>query len=345
MAIIAFLILFSLLIFVHEGGHFIAAKLFGVKVEEFGFGYPPRIFGKKVGETIYSVNLIPFGGFARIKGMVGDDPGAEESDSFAAQSKRVRSLILCGGILGNFVLAWALFVILFAIGNPVPAGKVLVEEVVQGLPAESIGIAAGDYIISFGGERVESADALIVLIDKNIGESVVIEVETGGEVRTVSAAPEVDPSGDGRLMGFTISTGVDYERVAAWRLPLSSLVETVRDTGLMVKFAFTLIRDLLRGEEVQVGGPVAIFAMTETYVSYGIRIFLQFVALLSINLMIVNLFPIPALDGGRLLFIAYEAIRGKKPSPRAEQFINNLGFALLIGLMILITIKDIRTFF
>ncbi|PJC23060.1 peptidase M50, partial [candidate division WWE3 bacterium CG_4_9_14_0_2_um_filter_48_10] len=129
MAIIPFLILFSLLVFVHEGGHFLLSKLFGVKVTEFGFGYPPRVWGKKIKGTLYSINLIPFGGFARIKGTEGEYSGVGDADSFAVQPMWKRVVITAGGVLGNFVLAWVLFTILFVVGNPTPAGKVYVDEV------------------------------------------------------------------------------------------------------------------------------------------------------------------------------------------------------------------------
>jgi regulator of sigma E protease len=345
MALIPFLLLFSLLVFVHEGGHFLMAKLFGVGVPEFGFGYPPRIWGKKIGKTLYSINLIPFGGFARIKGAEGESEGLGDADSFAVKSKSKRALILCGGIIGNFLLAWVLFTFLFVIGNPAPANKVFVDEVVAGSPAADAGIEAGDYILSFNEEPVESSGELVALIDESVGQTTSLVIERGDETRSLTAMPRVGSSGEGGELGFLVSTGVAYNQAAVWKAPFIALGEVVNDGVQMVRIAFGLIGGLIKGEEVQVGGPVAILALTETYINYGIRIFIQFVALLSLNLVIVNLFPFPALDGGRLLFIAYEAVRGKRPSQRAERLVNSLGFALLIILMILITIKDIQTFF
>ena len=318
MALIPFLIIFSLLIFVHEGGHFILSKLFGVSVSEFGFGYPPRIWGKKFKGTLYSINLIPFGGFARIKGTEGEFSGVGDADSFAIQPMWKRVVITAGGVLGNFILAWVLFAILFVTGNPTPAGKVYVEEVAEDSPVAVVGIAAGDYILSFEGEKVETSDELIALIVENVGKLSVMEVERGGESRLAAAVPRADPpEGEGAL-GFTISTGISYEKMPVWKVPFAALAETAMTVGLMVKFAVQLVGDLLKGQTVLVGGPVAILALTGTYVSYGIRIFIQFVALLSVNLVVVNLLPIPALDGGRLVFVAIEAVRGKKVSPRTE---------------------------
>lgn len=345
MAILPFLILFSLLIFVHEGGHFILSKLFGVSVPEFGFGYPPRIWGKRLKGTLYSINLIPFGGFARIKGTEGEYSGIGDADSFAVQPMWRRVAITVGGVLGNFVLAWLLFSILFIVGNPTAAGKVHVDEVAENSPVAVVGIAAGDYILSFEGEKVETSDELIALIAGNAGKLSVMEVERAGETRLAAAVPRADPpEGEGAL-GFTISTGILYEKMAVWKAPFFALAETAKTAGLMVKFAAELIGDLLKGEAVMVGGPVAILALTGTYVSYGLRIFAQFAALLSINLVVVNLLPIPALDGGRLLFVAVEAIRGKKVSARTENFVNSLGFICLLILMVLISIHDVQTFF
>lgn len=345
MAIIPFLVLFSLLIFVHEGGHFIFSKLFGVKVKEFGFGYPPRIWGRKIRGTIYSINLIPFGGFARIKGEEGETSDASDADSFATQPAWKRVLIIGGGVLGNFILAWILLTLLFAFGNPTLADKVWVEKVEPGSPAEEAGITSGDYILSFEGERVETADELVSLLNENRGKRSLLEVEREGEVRQIFAVPRVDPpEGEGPL-GFFISSAVKYEKTAFWKAPFAALVEVTKTLGQMVLFVFELVGDLFRGEEVLIGGPVAIFAITETYASRGLRVFIQFITFLSMNLIVVNLIPIPALDGGRLLFITIEAIRGKKISPRTERVVNSLGFVFIIIVMILISIKDIQTFF
>jgi len=314
-------------------------------VLEFGFGYPPRAFGKKIGETIYSINWVPFGGFARIKGVDSEDRGANDPDSFAVQTKIVRTLILCGGIIGNFILAWVIFSILFSIGNPVPAGKVLVDEVADDSPAAAAGIAAGDYILSFGGEKVGTPDELNVLVAESIGRLSVVEVERGGVARLVALVPRAEPpEGEGPL-GIVTSAGIGYEKVAVWRAPLAAAVEVVMSVGRMVRLASQLVGNLFQGKAVEVGGPVAILALTETYASCGVPIFLQFIALLSVNLVVVNLLPFPALDGGRLFFIGYEAVCGRKASPWVEKLVNNFGFAFLVFLMILITIKDIRTFF
>jgi regulator of sigma E protease len=342
MAIVPFLVLFSILVFVHEGGHFLFSKLFGVKVEEFGFGYPPRILGKKIKGTIYSINLIPFGGFARIKG---EDQRVKGKDSFSTQSLWKRALIIFGGVLGNFLLAWALFTVLLVVGNPVPGEKVFVDEVLEGSPAAEAGIEAGDHILSFEGERVETAQELISLTDEHLGKASVLEMEREGEVREVAVTLRTDPPGGEGPMGVRISTGLGYEKTALWKAPFVAFGQVVGTVWEMVTIAVGMIRDAFRGEEVLIGGPVAIFAITGTYASYGLRIFLQFMAFLSLNLVIINLLPFPALDGGRLLLMAVETVRGKRVAPKTEQLINQIGFIILVILMVLLSVHDIRNFF
>ena len=342
MAIVPFLILFSILIFVHEGGHFLFSKLFGVKVEEFGFGYPPRILGKKIKGTLYSLNLIPFGGFARIKG---EDPRVTGEDSFSTQTLWKRALIVLGGVLGNFLLAWVLFTVLLVAGNPVPGDKVLVDEVLSGSPAEEVGIMPGDYVLSFEGERTETAEELVILTDKSLGRKAVVEVERDGAKFEVTVTPRKDPpDGEGPL-GVRISNSVAYESTSFWKAPFVAFWQSVSTVWEMIVIVVGMVGDAFRGEEVLIGGPVAIFAITGTYASYGLRIFLQFMAFLSLNLVIINLLPFPALDGGRLLLMAVERVRGKRVPPKTEQVINQIGFIVLIILMILLSVHDIRNFF
>ncbi|OGC54197.1 hypothetical protein A2797_00210 [candidate division WWE3 bacterium RIFCSPHIGHO2_01_FULL_48_15] len=345
-SLLRFLILLSVLIFVHEGGHFLFAKKFGVKVEEFGFGLPPRLWGKKIKDTIYSLNLLPLGGFVRLKGEEQAEAlGLGQVGSFAIQSKWKRAVIIAAGAFGNFLLAWLLFSALLVIGNPVPAGKVAIGAVAQNSPAAQIGLDPGDFILSFNGEKVETAGELVGLTNQNIGKLVVFEIEEDGQVRLAAAIPrENPPEGEGRL-GIQITTAIGEEKFPLWQVPFIGLQRTVEALGAMVVGLGQAIADLFAGKEVAVGGPVAIYALTESVANGGFKIFLQFVALLSLNLVVVNLLPIPALDGGRILFIGIEAIRRKKLSPRTEHLVNSIGFAFLLALIVLISIRDIGRFF
>lgn len=344
LSFLRFLFLLSVLIFVHEGGHFLIARLFGVAVEEFGFGIPPRVWGKKIGGTVYSLNLLPIGGFVRLKGEEGETLGFGGAGSFAVQSKLKRAGIVAAGALGNLFLAWIAFSLLWGIGKTVPAGKVLVNEVTPGSPAYSAGISGGDYIVSFNSEPVETAEGLLSLTQKNLDRLVTLGFEREGSTSAVSVVPRsTPPEGEGPL-GIGITTAVKEEKAPFWQAPWFGLQETFRTLSLMLEGLGKTVVSLFRGEEVMVGGPVAIYAFSRIYAE-GFKPFVDFMALLSLNLVVINLLPIPALDGGRLLFIGIEALRRKKLSPRTEAAINSVGLALLLVLIALLSIRDIRTFF
>ena len=344
LSILRFLFLLSVLIFVHEGGHFLIARLFGVAVEEFGFGIPPRIWGKKIGGTIYSINLLPIGGFVRLKGEEGETLGFGGAGSFAIQSKLKRAGIVAAGALGNFVLAWLVFSLLWGLGKNVSAEKVLVNKVSLGSPAAAAGIAEGDYILSFNGERVETAEELLTLTKDSLEKTATLGFERDSEAVSVSIVPRADPpKGEGPL-GVGITTAIKEEKVPFWQTPWFGLKETFETTIMMIKSFGGTVTSLFRGEEVMVGGPVAIYAFSKVYAD-GFKPFLDFMALLSLNLVVVNLLPIPALDGGRILFIGIEALRRKKLSPRTEAAINSVGLIILIALIVILSVRDIREFF
>ena len=344
LALLRFIALLSILIFVHEGGHFLIARLFGVAVEEFGFGIPPRVWGKKIGGTIYSLNLLPIGGFVRLKGEEGETLGFGGADSFAVQSKLKRVGIVAAGALGNLFLAWIVFSLLWGIGKTVAAGKVLVNEVSVGSPAYSVGLAEGDFILSFNEERVETAEELLSLTKESLGQTAKLGFERDGEAVSVSIVPRADPPGGEGPLGVGITTATKEEKAPFWQVPWFGLRETFQTLTAMLKGLGQTVGSLFRGEEVMVGGPVAIYAFSKVYAD-GFKPFIDFMALLSLNLVVVNLLPIPALDGGRILFIGIEAIRRKKLSPRTEATINSVGLAALIVLIVLLSVRDIRTFF
>jgi regulator of sigma E protease len=342
--LLRFIALLSILIFVHEGGHFLFARLFGVAVEEFGFGIPPRVWGKKIKGTIYSINLLPIGGFVRLKGEEGETMGFGGADSFAVQSKLKRAGIVAAGALGNLFLAWIVFSLLWSIGKTVSAEKVLVNAVSVGSPAYSAGLAEGDFILSLNEERVETAEELRSLTKENLGKTAKLVFERDGEEVSVSIVPRATPpEGEGPL-GVGITTAVKEEKAPFWQAPWFGLQETFRTLSMMIGGLGKTVASLFRGEEVMVGGPVAIYAFSKVYAD-GFKPFIDFMALLSLNLVVVNLLPIPALDGGRILFIGIEAIRRKKLSPRTEATINSVGLAVLIVLIVLLSVRDIRTFF
>ena len=347
---------FSVLVFVHEAGHFLAAKWRKVAVEEFGLGLPPRLWGKKFKGTIYSLNLIPVGGFVKLKG---EDPEAAfvgDVDSFSVKSKKSRAAIILAGVLGNLLLAWLIFSFLFAIGNPSVRGKVVIEEIVSGSPAEGAGLQEGDVVLAVGGEPVGTTEDLILKVQEKVGEVVELEIDRKGppdgeasQALQMQLVPRIEPpEGEGAL-GVKIAMiepEITLIKHSLWQAPGYALVE-VREIikAMVVGFGGMVARIFTKGEvPTEVAGPLGIKALTDVAASMGLRFFLQFVALLNLNLFVFNLLPVPALDGGRLLFLGFEAVLRRKLNPRVEKFANNLSFALLILLLALVTIQDISKF-
>jgi len=354
--LILFLVVLSLLVFAHEFGHFIVAKKSGMKVEEFGFGFPPRAFAIRRGDTEYSVNWIPLGGFVRIKGESGQHRG--ETDSFSSKPAWKRFLVLIAGVTMNLVLAAVLLSAGFMAGLPtaidgdMPAGAVVEEAkmrvvtVAEGSPAARAGMEAGDELVSMDARTFDSAEAAREYIKEegDDGIEVVVKKDDGAFV-TVTVASEdianIDVHGLGvglvrtGLVSFPPHLAV-YHGVTA---TVSYTVEVVRS------FA-DLIKNLVVHQTVSVdlSGPVGIAVMTGEAASLGFTYLLQFAALLSINLAVVNVLPFPALDGGRILFLAIETLRRKAVDQRLEAIVHNVGFVLLMLLVVLVTYRDFVKF-
>lgn len=352
--ILLFLLVLSVLVFVHEFGHYVSAKRLGVKVEEFGFGFPPRAFGVKRGGTTYSVNWIPLGGFVRIKGESGED--GRDPDSFVRQSAPRRLLILAAGVLMNLLLAWGLFTVGAAIGLPealegqpsaarIRERSVTVTDVLPGSPAEAAGLSYGDRIAAIDGTAVVSFADLTSRIALAAGQEVALDLKRGNGARTVRVTPTtLEQTGKpGIGVGLVESGIVSYP----WYLaPLRGLELTWRNTVAVFAALGSLVVSVVSGNGVtaDVAGPVGIAVATGQVARLGFTYLLQFTALLSINLAVINLLPLPALDGGRVLFLAIEKIR-RKPVDRAlEGIVHQIGFALLLLLALLVTFQDVRRF-
>ena len=383
LTIIIFLLVLSLLVFVHEFGHYYTARKLGVKAEEFGLGFPPRIFGfyrdknrkwrfirgnrsledlskdekKAPADTIYSLNWIFFGGFVKIKGENGD--GKEDKDSFANKPAWKKALILVAGVTMNVALAWILFSIGFMIGMPSDvetAGKrarisdpqVMISSVLKDSPADKAELRMGDVVLKVEGQEIISSEDLQDKIaDRADLETIIlignIEEESDKEIIII---PEWNEELARATIGVAIfDTGtVSYPVFdAIWR----GAINTWDYLRLIVLAFYNLFADLITGESVegQVGGPVAIAKYTGEVARFGFVYLLQFVALLSLNLAIINILPIPALDGGRLLFLGIEKIKGKPMKQEIEGIIHTVFFFLLIALIIFVTYRDIINLF
>lgn len=357
--ILLFLLVLGVLVLIHELGHFIAAKRAGVDVEEFGFGFPPRIFGKKIRGTLYSLNWIPLGGFVKIKGVAGDDPDAgvrqDNTHSFAARSFTTKFGILFAGIGMNVLLSIILFAVVFTVGITMTRGgiqqgarisdeHVVIVSVLPGSPAEQASIQAGDRILTFHGEQIYSAEQLQTLAKQYTNKPVPVEIQRAADSISFSVTPQEMQYDNETFVGI----GVGLEDVAHVSYPwYRSIWFGVKMTGWVVAQIFISLFDLVRNifqsgtVSADLAGPVQIAVITGEVARLGIVNVLQFMALLSVNLAVFNLLPLPALDGGRIFFAVLEKIRHKPVNQRIEATVHSIGFLLLLLLALLVTIRDI----
>ncbi len=349
--ILLFIVVLSLLVFVHELGHFLVAKKMGMKVEEFGFGFPPRAVGIKKGDTIYSINWIPLGGFVRIKGESGID--REDADSFSSKKAWQRFLVLIAGVMMNLFTAVVIFSIGFMIGLPtmidshLPASATIKERVlsvatvVKDSSAAIAGIKEGDVINSIDGQTFQTAEtARSYLLEKGSGG---VELVVKGQDQKIQTQKLTATSIEGKqLIGIgLVETGlVSYSFFPAIG---HAVVATGEFTGQILNAFGQMIMSLVRGHGpgVELSGPVGIAVLTGRVAAMGFVYLLQFVALLSINLAVINVLPLPALDGGRILFLIIEKLSGRPVNQKIETVVHNLGFGLLMLLVIFVTYKDI----
>lgn len=341
-----FVIIFlSVLILAHELGHFLAAKKFGLFIEEFGFGLPPKIFGKKIGETIYSVNWLPFGGFVK---MLGENGESVEPRSFSSISIGRRAIIIVSGVLMNFIFGWLALSFVFMLGLP---QAVIITETAKGSPAFDAGILAGDKIISVLNENqkiegeILTVNSFIKFIDENRGKKISVEIKRDGETLNFSLAPRVSPpKGEGALgVGLVEGGMAKMGFFGAFWEGFKTAILSVKTIAVSI-FSLLIKAFVGKASLEQVAGPVGIVKITAQAGTLGFAYILQLMALISLNLAVINIFPFPALDGGRLIFLAIEKIKGSPLNHKFEKIANAAGFALLIFLMLAITIKDIIKF-
>jgi len=353
MTIIIFLLVLTVLVLVHELGHFFVAKKFKIKVEEFGFGLPPRIIGKKFGETIYSINWLPIGGFVKLYGE--DEAGAgriskqikliaNKSRTFYARPPWQKALVVVAGVFMNFVLSVVIISFLFAaVGATVPGDKVVISQVIKNSPAEKAGISTGDRVAYINSTKITSTTQLISETRKNLGRQITIKLVSGQNEKEVKVTPRINyPKGEGP-MGIAISQNVEVKKYSWYQAPFAAVMEALKISWLIIAGFGSLIYQLITSGAVpgEVAGPIGIAQLTGQVVAVGPFAVLSFVSLLSLNLAILNILPVPALDGGRLFFILIELITGKKVHPRFESYAHTIGMALLLALIALITFHDL----
>lgn len=352
MTLLIFLLVLSVLVLVHEFGHFIVAKKGGVKVEEFGLGLPllPKIFSFRIGETLYSIYPVLFGGFVR---LYGEEKLVEKDRerAFSSKPRLLRASVIAAGVVMNFLLAVVAFSILYSVvGIPRKSEEVRVIGILDNSPAKSSGLTPGDTIYKIDGERINTNDSFITLVEKKKGKEISVEVKNkSGEAKVIKVTPrENPPEGEGPL-GVVITDSEQYFP-PLWQRPFVGvwygLQEAIHWGGIVFGSMIALFTTLATTASLpkDLAGPVGIFQITGTVASQGgFLAVLQLLGILSINLAILNIIPFPALDGGRLLFVIIDAVLGKRSKdllPKIEEKANMVGFALLMVLLISITFQD-----
>jgi len=340
---------------VHELGHFLAAKKFGIFVEEFGIGLPPRIFGIRIGETVYSVNWLPIGGFVKLYGEEGDMPAAKKQKipknrAFYARPVWQRVIVISAGVVMNFLLAITVISYIFTQGVMVPSDRVHIEKIVEDSPAESAGLEQGDIIKTMivDGRQitVKTGDDLIKTTSQNLGRELTIVIEREGREMQVSITPRKEYPEDQGPMGVVISA-FEEKKYSLSEAPIAGLQQSLMLSWVLVKgIALTLWKVItFQSVSKDVAGPIGIAQMTGEAIKFGRNAVLEMLGLLSLNLAIVNILPFPALDGGRLLFILIEGATGRRVKTNWERYIHQAGMAILLFLILMVTVNDLVRIF
>ncbi|ACL69531.1 RIP metalloprotease RseP [Halothermothrix orenii] len=353
--IISFIIVLGILIFIHEFGHYITAKKAGIRVEEFALGYGPRLFSRQKGETVYSIRALPLGGFCKMTGEFPEDEemteeerkiyldAKEKGECFFQKSPIKRFAVIFMGPFMNFMLAVLLFILMFSIyGIPVDSSSTtIIGTIVPEKPAAEAGLEPGDKIIEINGTRVENWDEMASIIHRSPGKKLEIKYIRNNEIREVTLIPDFNENTETGVIGI-------YPELIMKKV---SFTKSIKMGFYQTWYVFSntimaFVKIITRETSAELAGPIMIANMVGQAAKVGLLNLLNLMAVISINLGILNLLPFPALDGGRIVFILVEVVRGKPVDPEKEGFVHLIGFVLLMVLMVFVIYKDImRTWF
>ncbi len=353
-----FLAILVVLVVVHEFGHFIVAKMAGIRVDEFAFGFPPKIIGRKIGETEYRVNLLPIGGYVKI---YGEDPSAmlddaDKARSFVHKPRYIQAAVLVAGVVMNIITACVLFAIAFMLGTEASKTvaqdvqlqneRTIIAAVTPNSPAAIAGLQARDVLVSVTAQGVTSQPAntqdIVSILQKNGTEPVIVEVKRDEIIESITVIPRIAEGEQVAKLGIGVDT-VGTLQLGFFDAIVRGVSTTFEITKQTVYAFLTLFKGLVQGEggTESLTGPIGIVSVVDNVKQFGVAALLVFAAIISVNLAVLNLLPFPALDGGRLLFVIIESII-RRPLPTAFQvWANTIGFFTLLLLMLIVTWADI----
>ncbi len=357
LAALTFIIILLILVVIHELGHFIAAKKNDVYVEEFGVGFPPKAIGKKFGETLYTLNWLPLGGFVKLYGEEYHEEDKLEkklkipaSRAFVNKKPWQKTIIIVAGVIMNFLLGWIIISYLFTSGVPIPTGVSIVE-IQKNSPAQTAGLQKNDTLVSISKDGttipVKTTYELVRATKQFAGQKVNLTVNRAGTQKTVQLEARANPPKDQGSFGIVINQNVEMQTYPWYTAPFYGLQRAFEMTRMIaveiLKIPYQLITQ--QKTDVEFSGPVGIAKVVGQAREYGIKPLLEIMALLSLNLAVINILPFPALDGGRLVFIIYEWVSGKRPNQNFEKYMNLVGIVILLSLSAVITIYDVLKLF
>ncbi len=345
LTIVAFIFVFSILIFFHELGHFIAAKASGVRVYKFSFGFGPRVLGFTKNQTEYVICLIPLGGYVKMAGEMGQaeveetSEGVPKEQRFDKKSLGIRALIVFLGPLMNIVTAVIIFSLIFFV-NGIPVVTNYVSTVVENGPAEQAGILTGDKIIAINLIKMEDPNKIANIINESSGKKLQVTLDRGGEAIDVSVIPEYDNDYKKGLIGITFEISAEKINI------FSAFSKGLIAAGSIIKLIFSNTIEMITGKiPLEIAGPLGIAQMTGEAAKLGFLNLLYFTAILSIFIGLFNLLPIPILDGGHIIILVIEKIRGKPLEADKISFMYLIGISLMVMIFIIATYKDILRVF